>query len=120
MECDILVANSKGRRTLSLVKQNIQLISDGSSPHCGDALKLGFEKALKRKKEKGSVKLRCTHGSCTWYSNHVSYSTIGTSAYYCQMCLNRGWGSRYFQCVGCGHNRTSNYTSCQSCKKRFA
>src|ERR1700753_1401836 len=87
MECDTLVANSKGRRTLSLVKQNIQLISDGSSPHCGDALKLGFEKALKRKKEKGSVKLRCTHGSCTWYSNHVSYSTIGTSAYYCQMCL---------------------------------
>ena len=119
MECDLLVSSPNGSKSLALVKQNIRRISDGSSPYCGGALKLGLEKKFQRKKESLGVKLRCTHGNCTWYSNPVSFSTIGTSAYYCQMCLNRGWGSRYFTCVGCGYTRNAAYAACQSCGKKF-
>ena len=120
MECDLLVSSSKSRDTVALVKKNIKHISDGSSSHCADALKLGLEKAFKSRKQTNCVKLRCSYTSCTSYSNHVSYSSIGSGSYYCQMCSSRGWGNRYFQCVGCGYNRTSNFTSCQSCGKTFA
>ena len=118
MECDLLVSNFKGPNTLALVKQNIKHISEGSSSHCAGALKLGLEKAFKRKIQSNRVKLRCSYSSCTWYNNHVSYSAIGSGAYYCQVCVNRGW-NHYLQCVGCGNNRTSNYASCQSCGKNF-
>ncbi|KAF9785418.1 hypothetical protein BJ322DRAFT_829017 [Thelephora terrestris] len=119
MECDLLVSSSKGPSTVALVKDSIRRASDGSSPHCAGALKLGLEKAFKSKKESNGVKLRCSHSSCNWYSNHVSYSSIGSGTYQCQMCINRGWGGYYFQCAGCGYNRTSNHTACQGCGKRF-
>ena len=121
MECDLLVSNFRDPKTIALVKDNIERVSDGSLSHCADSLKLGLKKAVDLKKQKRQppgVKLRCSHGSCTWYSNHVSYSSIG-SAIYCQMCINRGWGSRYLQCAHCNYNRTGHYTSCQSCGKRF-
>ena len=117
MECELLVSNFKDPKTIGLVKENIRHFADGSSAHCADALKLGLKKAFKLKKPSG-VRLRCTYSSCTWYSNHVSYSSVGSNAY-CQNCRNYGYGSRYLQCVGCGYNRTSNYTSCQSCGKAF-
>jgi len=119
MECDLLVSSSQGPSTVALVKDSIRQASDGSSPHCAGALKLGLEKAFKSKKESTFVKLRCPYGNCAWYRNPVACSSIGPGAYYCQMCINQGWGSRHFQCAGCGYNRTSNYTSCQSCGKRF-
>jgi len=110
MQCDFLVSSCKSPSTVALVKQSIRQISDGSSSHSAGALKLGLEKAFNSRKQANRVKLRCSYTSCTSYSNHVSYSSIGSGTYYCQMCLNRGWGNRYFQCVGCGHNRTSNFT----------
>jgi len=115
MQCDRLVSNFKDPKTIERVKDNIKRISNGSSSHCAGALKLGLKKAFEKN---GGVKLRCSHGSCPSYNNHLSYSSVG-SAYYCQMCSNRGWGSRYYQCTGCGYNRTSNYSSCQNCKKWF-
>ena len=114
MECDLLISKSKDSKTITLVKEKIGHIADGSSPHCAVALKLGLKKAFELKKQSGGVRLRCTWGSCSWYRNQVSYSSVGSNTY-CPGC-NRGY---YMQCVGCGCNRTSNYTSCQSCGKKF-
>lgn len=118
MECDLLISNFKVPKTIGLVKHNIRQISEGSSPHCAGALKLGLDKALMRRKNTNSAKLRCSNSSCTWYKNHVSYSTVRSNVYYCQTCANRG-SNYYLQCVGCGYNRTSNYKACQSCGKAF-
>jgi len=115
MQCDLLISNFKNPKTIALVKEKIEHISDGSSPHCATALKLGFKKAFELK---WGVGLRCTYGSCQWYNNHLSYSSVGSNTY-CQNCNRRGWGNRYLRCAGCGYNRTSNYQSCQSCRKRF-
>ena len=121
MESDLMVSNFKGPRTNALVKENIGHMSDGSSSHCAGALKHGLEKAFSRKIQTYRVKLRCSYGgSCTWYTNHVSYSSIGPGAIYCQMCNTQGRGNRYLQCAGCGNNRMGVFTSCQSCQKGFA
>ena len=119
MECELLVSNFKDPKTIGLVKENIRHFADGSSAHCADALKLGLKKAFKLKKPSvAGVRLRCNYSSCAWYSNHVSYSSVG-SGVYCQNCQNYRYGNRYLLCVGCGYNRTGNYASCQSCGKRF-
>ena len=122
MECDLLVSNFRDPKTIALVKDNIERVSDGSLSHCADSLKLGLKKAFDLKKQKRQppgVKLRCNYSSCTWYNNYVSYSSVGSNVY-CTMCSRNGWGNRYFQCTSCWQNRTSNYTSCQYCGKRFA
>ena len=121
MQCDLLMSNSRDPSTITLVKGNIGHIFDGSLPHCADSLKLGLRKAFDLKKKERlppGVKLRCPYGNCAWYNNHPPYSSIGSNIY-CQMCVSRGWGSYYFQCVGCGYSRNGNYTSCQRCGKRF-
>ncbi|KAF9643634.1 hypothetical protein BDM02DRAFT_1403296 [Thelephora ganbajun] len=121
MQCELLISNFKDQKTAALVKEIIGHISDRSSSHCGGALKLGLKKAFELKKKKRQppgVLLRCPHSSCASYSNHVSYSSVGSNNY-CQMCINHGWGKRYYVCVGCGNQRTSSYASCQSCGKRF-
>jgi len=117
MQCDLLVSNSKDPKTMALVKENIGRISDGSSPHCAGALKLGLRKVYELKR-KQFVLLRCSASGCAWHTNHISSSTAGSNTL-CQNCLDHGWGNRYLQCVGCGYNRTSACASCQSCKKRF-
>jgi len=114
MQFDLLNSNPKNPKTIALMKENIGHISDGSLSHCAESLKFGLNKAFdlkKLKKYPPGVKLRCSNGSCSWYSNHVSYLTLRD--YYCQSCRN------WMQCAGCGYNRTSNYTSCQSCRKNF-
>ena len=116
MECELLISNFKDPKTIELVKKNIGRISDGSSPHCAGALKLGLKKAFERK---WGVLLRCSHGNCPWHRNYVSYSSVQGSNAYCQNCRSSGRGNRYLQCVGCGHNRNSTYSSCQSCAKMF-
>jgi len=121
MECDLLISKFRDPKTIALVKDNIERVSDGSLSHCADSLKLGLKKAFDLKKQKRQppgVKLRCSYSSCTWYNNHVSYSSVGSNVY-CTMCNRNGWGSYYFQCTGCRYNRTSSYPSCQSCGKRF-
>lgn len=121
MQCELLISKFNNPKTIELVKENIEHISDGSSSHCADALKLGLKKAFdlkKQKKQPLGVKLRCSYGSCQWYKKHPLYSSVGSTVY-CQVCLNRGRGSCHFQCVGCGCNRTSTCASCESCGKRF-
>ena len=120
MECELLVSNFKNQKTIALVKENIGRISDGSSPHCADALKLGLKKAFELKKQKcqpPGVLLRCSRYGCARNTSPVSYSVIGSNVY-CQDC-QYNYGSYCMQCAGCSYNRTGSYTSCQSCGKRF-
>jgi len=117
IQFDLLISHFKNPNAISLVKENIGRISDGSSPHSADALKLGLKKAFGLKRQ-NCVPLRCSHGGCPWYTNHPSYSSVGSNIL-CQSCIDRGWGNRYLQCAGCGYSRTNNVTSCQSCRKMF-
>ena len=118
MQCDLLMSNSRDQKTITLVKRNIGHIFDGSRPHSADSLKLGLKKAFELKKKERQppgVKLRCSYSGCAWYSNPVSYSSIGSNSSYCPNCGHRYW----MVCVGCGVARCGNYASCQSCGKRF-
>ena len=118
MQCDLLVSNFKDLKTIALVKENIGNVSDGSSSHSADALKLGLKMAFELKRQ-NCARLRCSHGNCPWYNSHPSYSTVGPTIH-CQSCIDRGWGNRYLQCVSCGYQRTgTSYSSCQSCRKMF-
>ena len=113
---DLLISNFKDSKTIALVKENMRRISNGSSPHCAATLKLGLQKAFDLKT---GVRLRCSYSRCIWYTDRVSYSSVGKDTAFCQMCRNRDWGDRYFQCVGCGSNRTGAHALCKSCGKRF-
>jgi len=124
MQCDLLISDFKNPTTIALMEENIGNISDGSSSHCASALKLGFKKAFELKKKNSGVLLRCPNTVCGWYSNPVSYTSVGT--HYCSQCLtncrynNYDNGYYYMQCVGCGYRRTdTSSTSCQSCKRKF-
>jgi len=124
MQCDLLISDFKNPTTIALMEENIGHLSDGSSPHCVSALNLGFKKAFELKKRNRGVLLRCLNTGCGWY-NPVSYASVGSNVY-CPHCYNNygynyNYGNRhyYLQCVGCGYQRTSNFTSCQSCKKKF-
>lgn len=117
MECDLLISDLKDPKTIGLVKDTIERISDGSSSHCAGALKLGFKKAFELKKQQMGVLLRCTRNGCAKRTNPVRYSSVGSHTY-CQDC-EYNYGGYYMQCVGCSKNRTGNYTSCQCCGKKF-
>lgn len=119
MECDLLISNFKNPKTIALVKENIERISEGSSSHCVGALGLVLEKAFKFKKPIEGAKLRCSYSRCPWYNDHLSYSSIGLKVVYCQMCNNDGRGSYCLQCADCGYDRTGEFTECQQCKKTF-
>jgi len=114
MECELLISNFKDPKTIALVKENIGRISDGSSPHCGGALKLGLKKAVELKR--GAL-LRCTRNGCARNTTPASYSSVGSTTY-CQDC-RYNYGNYYMQCTGCSNARTSTYASCQSCGKKF-
>ena len=115
---DLLISDFREQKTVALVKGNIGHVFDGSLSHCADTLKLGLRKAFDSKKERTCVKLRCACGSCQWYNNYPTYSSVGLNTF-CQMCLSHSWGNRYLQCVGCGHTRSTVCTSCQGCGKKF-
>ncbi|KAF9650022.1 hypothetical protein BDM02DRAFT_1690958 [Thelephora ganbajun] len=120
MQCELLISNFRDLKTIGLVKENIGHISDGSSSHCGGALKLGLKKAFELKKKKRQppgVLLRCANHSCAWHNNPVSCSSVGSNTY-CPNCSCRPY-NYYLQCVGCEYERTSSYTSCQSCGRKF-
>lgn len=52
VQCEFLVSNPNDHKTITLVKEKIRHISDGSSSHRADALQLGLEKAFELKKRK--------------------------------------------------------------------
>ena len=84
MQWDLLVPNLGDPEKLALVKENVELISSGSSPHCAGTLKLGIRKAVKLEKEKRNPPgvLRCTNSRfCSWRGDPSSVN-------YCQVCAN--------------------------------
>jgi len=118
MECDLLVSTFRDPITIALVKENIERISDGSSPHRTGALKLGLKKAFELKKRQRGVLLQCTRNGCANNTTPASFSSIGSDTY-CPGCRYQGYGSQYMQCTGCSNRRTGSYMSCQSCGKKF-
>jgi len=119
MQCDLLISDFRNPTTITLMQDNIERISDGSSSHYARALKLGFKKALEFKKRESSVLLRCSNPSCGWHSDPVTYSSVGSNVY-CPRCSIYSYGPRYYtQCTGCGNQRTSNNPSCWGCGKEF-
>lgn len=115
MECELFVSNLKDPELVSLVDENTRRVSDGSSPHCAGALKLGLRKAVELKKQNRGVLLRCSNLRCELHKNPASHSVVGSSIR-CPRC--RDYLS-HMVCVGCGWVRADNSTSCQSCRKRF-
>jgi len=114
-QCGLFISSFKDPKTVTRVREIVDDISDGSSPHCGSVLKLGLKKAFELKKQQRQppgVLLQCTYSGCGRYNTHVTHASIGSGAH-CQYCR------RYLQCVGCGYVRNGGYTSCQSCGKKF-
>ena len=119
VQCELFISSFKDPKTSARVREIVGDISDGSSPHCAGALKLGLKKAFELKKKNRpppGVLLRCPYASCLWYEDPPTYASVGSNIY-CPNC--RYSGNRYLQCSGCGYNRTARYPSCQSCLKRF-
>ena len=119
---DLIMANFKDQKTAGLVRENLEVISSGSSPYRADVLRLGLKKAFELKKKKtrppvppAPVQLQCSDSDCAWHTTQKwNLPSIG-SALFCHWCRNS-----YYQCTGCGSNRTSNYASCQGCGAMFA
>jgi len=118
MQCGLLISDFRNPTTVALMQENIGRISDGSSSYHASALKLGIKKALELKQRQNGALLRCSNYVCGWYSNPVSYSSVGSNVY-CPLCPSYGYGYQYMHCASCGNQRSSNYTSCQSCRKEF-
>ena len=122
---DLIMANFKDHKTASLVRENIEDISSGSSPYRADALRLGFKKAFELKKKKSrapvppEVLLRCSNSDCQWHNVQMQRSAM-RSDHLCHLCVAyRRPGAHYYQCTGCGFDRTGNYESCQGCGAKF-
>ena len=113
MECGFLVENFKNPKTIALLQEKIRRISDGSSPHCAGTLDLVLHKVFQFKKKSKGVRLRCSNGNCWWSKIIFAYASV-ESATYCPSCRRH-----LMVCCGCGYPRTSNYSSCRSCGKKF-
>ena len=111
MECELLISNFKGPKTIALVKESIGRISDGSSSYRAGALKIGLKKAFELKRQ-GYARLRCRNTRCLWNNKGIPYSSVGSSIY----CPTSG---DHLVCIGCGSSRIGNLASCQYCRKRF-
>lgn len=114
VQCDLLISNFRDPKTITLLKENIGHIFDGSLSHCVDTLTLGLRKALDLKKQRIGVKLRCSWAGCSLNSDPVLYSSVGSNIY-CPRCND---GER-LKCANCGWNRTDDYTLCRGCGKWF-
>ena len=125
---NLIMANFKDQKMAGLVRENLADISSGSSPYRADVLRLGLKKAFELKKKKARppvppapVQLQCSNSNCAWHTTQKwNLSSIG-SALSCHLCAAQGRsGDNYYQCTGCGFNRTGNYASCQGCGVMFA
>ena len=126
---DIVIANLKGPKTITFLKENIEDFSSGSSPYRADVLKLGLKKAFELKKKKTrapvppEVWLRCSNSGCEWHRTQAQVWRLADvgSDLFCRSRSSQGWGNiDYWQCTGCGFNRAGHYASCQGCGAKFA
>ena len=118
---DLLIPNLEDPERFALVRENVGLISSGSSPRSAGTLKVGLKKIIELKKknrEPPGVKLRCSNRYCQSYNSLLSYSSITQVTHTCGRSSSKTRKS-YYQCVGCGSDRTGNYRSCVGCGKKF-
>ena len=124
MHWDILIPNYQDPKTITLVRENVERISSGSSSYCAVTLKVGLKKAFEFKKKKRlplkphRAFVRCSNPSCSYHTSSMSCSPSIT-VFHCPYCKSSGLGSYCFQCTSCGHDRTGNYMSCQNCGGSF-
>ena len=107
MQCELLTSDFKNPKTVALVKENIEHISDGSLPHRADSLKLALKKAFK---QRNGVKLQCYSGNCSRYHTHLSRSSVPRSDNRCSGCGGR------MECVECRADWYGD-PSCRGCGK---
>jgi len=114
--CDLLVSNFRDPKTITLMKENIGHIFDGSLSHCADTLKLGLKKAVNLKKQRDGVKLKCSGGPrvCPQRYEPVSYLSLDSKI----RCTGCGRSDR-MTCAGCQFRRTDGCISCRGCGKWF-
>ena len=124
---NLVMANFKDQKTAGLVRENLEVISSGSSPYRADVLRLGFKKAFELKKKKTrppvlpEVQLRCSNSNCDWHSTQKWRLVDIGSTLMCTLCSSQRRGyANYWQCTGCGFNRIGDYASCQGCGAMFA
>ena len=118
MQCELLISDFDDPKTIALVKETIEQLSEG--PYCASALKLWLKMGFERRRQKAGVLLRCTNSSCSTRRSEVSYSSV-ESHIRCQMCRPPAADSLcyYLQCAGCSTVRISACASCAGCGKRF-
>lgn len=124
MECELLVSNFKDPKMIDLVDENIGRISDGSSSHSANVLKLGLKMAFDLKKQKqqplapapspAGTKLQCFYCHLSTGPGIPRFS-VGSEVR-CPCC-----GGYYMTCVSCEHHSINDYELrvCQSCEKMF-
>ena len=106
IQCDLLISSFKNPKTIALVKENIEHISDGSLPHRADSLKLALKKAFTNR---NGVKLQCYGGGCSRRNVHLSRSSIRSD----NRCSNCGGK---MECVECRADWYGD-PSCRGCGK---
>ena len=111
MEGELLNLNLKDPKLIAVVSGNIGQAVSGSSSHLADALKFGLEKGIEFQRRRRGALLQCPDCGYTRHTNPVSPSFVGPNVL-CPDCLE------YMQFASCGHQRTGDYTSCQSCRSR--
>jgi len=117
MESEFFIPNPKDPKLIGFVSDNVGRIADGSSSHFASPLKLGLKKAGEVKRRRKGVQLRCPRNGCPRFLKPFPYSSVGSNLF-CLVCP-RSPNSYYLTCTGCGSRRTSEYGSCQDCRKNF-
>ena len=113
IQCDRLISDFKGPKTIALVREKIRQIPDGSLSHCASALNLVFQKAFELRKKRRHppwAKLRCSNPGCSWIKTPSRSRLLRQIL---PIVLVAGLGATN----GCGYNGTGNYASCQGCGK---
>jgi len=107
MQCELLTLDFRNPKTVALVKENIENISDGSLPHRVDSLKLALKKAFRYR---DGIKLQCYNGRCSRRYTPLSRSSVPRLDNRCSGCGGK------MGCVGCRADWHGD-PSCRGCGK---
>ena len=90
----------------------IESMLGGNSAYRAGAVKAGLREGLLR-----GVFLRCPYEDCYFHNSGTPYSSLGSNL---RCPTTHHSRAPYLECAGCGASRTDyDYTSCESCGKRF-
>jgi hypothetical protein len=119
-----LDAKLETEKTIELIQEIIQGMTEGNAIHQADGLKFGLYNALRQGGATNYpfARLRCPDAGCAAHSDPVSYTSLGDS-----ICCtrHRRWslGSaatpKVMACTECGHARADSCTWCKGCRRIF-